>query len=381
MEGSKEAAPAEGSASKEIANHEDVEAMMASLGISEEDLEDVVFEEEVEQNQIDNRWMAVGRVHTDTEFSHFWFFKNMRSAWDLAKDVKIRVIDDNRFIFKFSCLGDWEKVMEGGPWVFRGKSVLLAPYDGFTKPSSIELNKVMMWIQIHDLQDGYKSMVKTLASKVGDFVAQEQPSTDMVGNFYRVRVKIDVRKELKSVVSIIRAQKRELFLVKYERIPDWCSVCGMLGHLYKEHGDGVHDLAAQVFRGLRAESAVRFGGRPSVRGGGRFSGRGGRGGRGEEIISDADMMSEDDITDPNRKRPALPPNTKADVVDGKGMNVGVILQQFEQTKQLPGLPPSPPVKRDPKRSKKAMGEDAREGGNGQNSSESAGLHGGYRQDQ
>jgi hypothetical protein len=203
----------------------------------------------------------------------------------------------------------------------------------------------------------------------------------MVGNFYRVRVKIDVRKQLKSVVSIIRAQKRELFLVKYERIPDWCSVCGMLGHLYKEHGDGVHDLAAQVFRGLRAESAVRFGGRPSVRGGGRFSGRGGRGGRGEEIPSDSDMMSEDDFTDPNRKRPALPPNTKADVADGKGMNVGVILQQFEQTKQLPGMPPSPPVKRDPKRSKKAMGEDAREGGNGQNSSESAGLHGGYRQDQ
>jgi hypothetical protein len=381
MEGSKETAPAEGSASKEIANHEDVEAMMASLGISEEDLEDVVFEEEVEQTQVDNRWMAVGRVHTDTEFSHFWFFKNMRSAWDLAKDVKIRVIDDNRFIFQFACLGDWEKVMEGGPWVFRGKSVLLAPYDGFTKPSSIELNKVMMWIQIHDLPDGYKSMVKTLASKVGDFVAQEQPSTDMVGNFYRVRVKIDVRKQLKSVVSIIRAQKRELFLVKYERIPDWCSVCGMLGHLYKEHGDGVHDLAAQVFRGLRAESAVRFGGRPSVRGGGRFSGRGGRGGRGEEIPSDSDMMSEDDFTDPNRKRPALPPNTKADVADGKGMNVGVILQQFEQTKQLPGMPPSPPVKRDPKRSKKAMGEDAREGGNGQNSSESAGLHGGYRQDQ
>jgi hypothetical protein len=89
----------------------------------------------------------------------------MRSAWDLAKDVKIRVIEDNHFIFQFACLGDREKLMEGGPWVSRGKLVFMAPYDGFTKPSSIELNKVMMWIQIHDLLDGYKSMVKTLASK------------------------------------------------------------------------------------------------------------------------------------------------------------------------------------------------------------------------
>jgi hypothetical protein len=30
----------------------------------------------------------------------------------------------------------------------------------------------------------------------------------------------------------------------------------MLGNLYKEHGDGVHDLSVQVFRGLRAESVV-----------------------------------------------------------------------------------------------------------------------------
>jgi hypothetical protein len=101
-----------------------------------------------------------------------------------------------------------------------------------------------MWIQIHDLPDGYKGMVKTLAGKVGDFVSQEVPSTDFVGNFYRVKVKIDVYKQLKSVVSIIRGGKRELFLVKYERMSDWCSVCGMLGHISKEHGDGVHDPAS-----------------------------------------------------------------------------------------------------------------------------------------
>jgi hypothetical protein len=40
--------------------------MMASQGISKEDLDDVVFEEEVQQSQADNRWMAVARVHTDT---------------------------------------------------------------------------------------------------------------------------------------------------------------------------------------------------------------------------------------------------------------------------------------------------------------------------
>lgn len=114
-------------------SQDDVASLLAKLGIMEEELEDVVFEEAEQQPEEATRWLAVAKVHTENEFSHFWFFKNMRSAWDLAKEVKIRVIDDNLFVLRFECLGDWEKVMEGCPWVFRGKSVLIAPYDGFMK--------------------------------------------------------------------------------------------------------------------------------------------------------------------------------------------------------------------------------------------------------
>lgn len=59
---------------------------------------------------------------------------------DLAQEVCIRAIEDNLFVLQFFCLGDSEKVMEGGPWVLRGKSVLLALYGGFTKPSAISLH-------------------------------------------------------------------------------------------------------------------------------------------------------------------------------------------------------------------------------------------------
>jgi 3-hydroxyisobutyrate dehydrogenase-like beta-hydroxyacid dehydrogenase len=100
---------------------DEVATMMEKLGLTKDDRDVVVFEEEEKQPEAATRWMAVAKVHTETEFSHFWFFKNMRSAWDLAKDVKIRVIEDNLFSLQFSCLGDWEKVMDGGPWVFRGR--------------------------------------------------------------------------------------------------------------------------------------------------------------------------------------------------------------------------------------------------------------------
>jgi hypothetical protein len=53
--------------------------------------------------------------------------------------------------------------MEGGPGNFRGNPVLMEEYDGFTKPSSIELNFFDVWIQIHDVQIGFAPMVKSLA--------------------------------------------------------------------------------------------------------------------------------------------------------------------------------------------------------------------------
>lgn len=45
--------------------------------------------------------------------------------------------------------------MERGPWTFQGNVVMLEPYDGFTKASSFTLNSLEIWIQVHDLSDGY----------------------------------------------------------------------------------------------------------------------------------------------------------------------------------------------------------------------------------
>ena len=164
----------------------------------------------------------------------------MRAAWDLAQKVNIRPLEDNLYTLQFSCLGDWERVMEDGPWAFRGDAVILAEYDGFTKPSTIKLDKLAIWAQIHDFPDGYVSQIPALAAKTGDLVYAEPASHDFEGNFFRVRVNIDVNKPLKNAVSLKIDDKRLLFRVKYERLPDWCAVCGRLGHLYKEHGDGVH---------------------------------------------------------------------------------------------------------------------------------------------
>ena len=56
---------------------DDVARMMSELGISDQVLDDVVFEDEELPPIEPHRWMALARVHVEREYSQFWFFKNM----------------------------------------------------------------------------------------------------------------------------------------------------------------------------------------------------------------------------------------------------------------------------------------------------------------
>ena len=53
----------------------------------------------------------------------------------LAHDPDFRVVDDNLFTFKFFCVGDWNKVMNLGPWLFPKLVVVIAEYDGMGYPT------------------------------------------------------------------------------------------------------------------------------------------------------------------------------------------------------------------------------------------------------
>lgn len=345
----------------------DLAAMMEELGLKEDELQDVIVDDSELQPEA-TRWMAIARVHSDKTYSQYWFYRNMRVAWDLAQEVKIRPLEENLYTMQFSCLGDWERVMEEGPWNFKGKAVILAEYDGFTKPSSIELNKIDIWIQIHDLPDGFFSKVKALSATVGEFIYAEPRSQDFEGNFARVRVKIDVTKPLKNAVSLVVRKKdgmeRVIFRVKYERLPDWCAVCGYLGHQFKECGDGVHLPKALVFKDLKATWSRGPGNGPGDSkgtSGGRGRGRAGRGGgRANSQRSQYNSMEEQrqnggatelDIAmeeaDQNRKRGAL--------VTGDPKAANVVPPPTDQGNKLllppPPTVPSSPSTQEPKRTK------------------------------
>ena len=178
--------PAVGSGSKK---QEAINDLFTRLGIDDEEFEDLVFEEE-ESAPKTIKWMALAKVHTTNPFSTQTFEQHMKNAWSLAKDVDINHIEGNMFSIQCFCLGDWLKIEQGGPWLFRQNIVCIQKYDGFAPPESIDLNDFATWIQIHKLPIGYRTeaLIKNLVEKKVGQVLKVETDVHGLGNFVRARV-------------------------------------------------------------------------------------------------------------------------------------------------------------------------------------------------
>lgn len=252
-----------------------IEEMLRGLDLRADEEEDVALEGNLEELAADARWLALARVHTNKSFSHGALFGNMRSAWNCAKEIEFRAMKDNLFSIQFNCLADWERVMDEGPWIFRECPVLLAPYDGWSDVDSVKLETYPAWVQIHDLKEKIRtaSIAIQLARKAGPVIRLDNAAVKGSGEGVRVRVSLDVHKPLTRVARTTLNKKTLYFRLMYEKMPVFCGVCGLVGHITKEHGDGVHPPEAiQYPESLIAVEYRRSG--TWMNGGGRGRGRG-----------------------------------------------------------------------------------------------------------
>lgn len=130
--------------------------------------------------------------------------------------------------------------MEGCPWYFNIRALIMARLQNGENSRNVDLNKMELWVQVHDLETGFMSekILKGIGNYVGKFVDGCPNNFNGVWRDYmKIRVSIDLRMPLKRRRKIKMARD-EWFWVnfKYEKIPTFCFIYGIVGHSEKFSG-------------------------------------------------------------------------------------------------------------------------------------------------
>ncbi|KAL0326477.1 UNVERIFIED_CONTAM: hypothetical protein Sangu_1725700 [Sesamum angustifolium] len=116
--------------------------------------------------------------------------------------------------------------------------LVLAPVEAADDPKLIDLNWCDFHIHIHGLPLG--KMNQDVASYIGRKLGKvkevdKDSSGDIWGSSVRIRVSIDITKPLKRALKLRTVLGDEhLVTFTYERLPNFCYLCGCLGHLARQ---------------------------------------------------------------------------------------------------------------------------------------------------
>lgn len=180
----------------------------------------------------------IGKVISNKTVNVEAFKRVMRKAWSFCRGIAIESAGDNLFMIKLGAEQDRMRIQSGGPWCFDRSIVLLESPSSVDIPEKMKFEKATFWIQFHNVPVAYRTeqTARILGSRVGKVLNIGTNDADECwGRFLRVRVQVNVAEPLCRCLSItVEGSKQVWVTIRYERLPDFCYHCGLIGHVAAE---------------------------------------------------------------------------------------------------------------------------------------------------
>lgn len=141
-----------------------------------------------------------------------------------------------RSLFEFGSSTEYNKILFKQPWNFNGVLLIFSRLEGEEHPTNLHLTMVPFWVQIHGLQLRHMTVqIGRMIAKAGEVIDVECALEGVAwGRCFRVRVLIDVTQPLYRGIVVSIGSTKTTVLFQYEKLSDFCYICGMLDHVDKD---------------------------------------------------------------------------------------------------------------------------------------------------
>ncbi|KAL8125389.1 hypothetical protein AgCh_012905 [Apium graveolens] len=232
----------------------EIEDKYAAMNMNDEENNGVEYEEEIEETEsLDTRWSLVGRLLVDVPMDFNAMQNTLAGLWRPGKGLYVKELGPNRYLFQFNHELDVKRVMEGSPWTFNRALLVFERLQAGVNPLSIQLNHVDIWVQVHDLQAGFRSerVIKDIGNYIGSFVQNDVNNFSGAWKEYcRVRVRINIEIPLRRKMKLKKKGGEWVWVnFKYKHAPTFCFICRIIGHserfcpkLFEQEGEIMEKL-------------------------------------------------------------------------------------------------------------------------------------------
>lgn len=162
--------------------------------------------------------------------------KFLKTIWNTSNSMETTLVGENMYLFSFVDIATKERIFNNQPWNFRGAVILMDLPQDHGGPADFNQFMVPFSIQLHGLP--YRAMNRQIGNEIGSLIGEVLEVTCnsegiALGRCLRVRVRLDIRQPLIRWTNIKVAGVSSKVLLWYEKLTDFCFICGRIDHLTK----------------------------------------------------------------------------------------------------------------------------------------------------
>ena len=197
--------------------------------------------EDVSEGVKDCRRSLVGRL-IGTKVANYTGVKNFTNhAWGYPRNLVVTELGPNIFQFQFDVDEEREKVLMGGPWVLDNQVLVIKNWEMGCERKPQFFRYTYLWVQVWNLPVHW--LCRTVGIKVGKLFKSVRevivpPGGGKEGRHMKILVEVDVQKPLLRGTLVKLEGVNTWVDFKYERCPDFCYNCGIVGHGDKSCNEG-----------------------------------------------------------------------------------------------------------------------------------------------